>query len=644
MKILSPLEGRGIRYHYRVVPDMSSALRRLKLLLWCIIALTVSSCDDTEDNEVEGFFERQNAAHEGDYIATYPLSDPDSCIARLKQEVPKALQPWACLSLWYHLPRDSPEVNFRLLELYEENYPHDTVFAFCQMMRAEFYVDLAEFDLAKICTEDAYRRYMELGRPLDASDARYLQARSYIYQSRFAEALEIYFELLDVLNKASSHFSDRHANLYSDITVAYERSGDRPQSLEWAQKSWKADVSKIYNPWRFRARTARHLSVHYLRTQPDSSIYWVKQMQKIFKEANPEKELPAIMDYRLARAYSEAGQYQLALPLFQGAYHQNPFGSIRISYFQVPLALGECYLNLGQLDSAEWYIKESLASPDTGNLYAAHRMLSDIYAKRGDWESALNEANESHRLYRIKLDSDKAKEVVRLEAQYENTQKEHRIESLEQEQLALRLRQFIWALALLSVILLLSALYIRQHNHRLILVQQNRLLSQEKELINAREKLKSKALMHSRNQLEDAKKELNETGQALALKSRLIRELQIKLSQQAGPSSPSEAGHASQESSELKSMKILTDQDWLVFKERYEECFPGFLDKLKEMFPKLTSGETRLILLMKLKFDNREAAESLGISLQSVWRSRHRLSRKLGLNTTGDLDVFIERL
>lgn len=644
MKILSPFEGRGMRYQYRVVPDMSSALRRLKLLLWCIIALTVSSCDDTEDNEVEGFFERQNAAHEGDYIATYPLSDPDSCIARLKEEVPKALQPWACLSLWYHLPRDSPEVNFRLLELYEENYPHDTVFAFCQMMRAEFYIDLAEFDLAEKYTEDAYRRYMELGRTLDAEDARYLQARSYIYQNKFAEALEIYFDLLEILDKASNHFSDRHANLYSDICVAYERSRNRAQYLEWAQKSWKADVSKIHEPWRFRIKTANHFNGYYLKTQPDSSIYWAKEMQKIFREANPEKDIPPIINYRLARSYFEAGLYQKALPLFKEAYQKNPFGSKRMILFQVPIALGQCYLELGQLDSAEWYIKESLASPDTGNLSFAHHLLSNIYAEKGEWERALTEANESHRLYKIKLDSDKAKELVRLEAQYENTQKEHRIESLEQEQLALRLRQFIWALALLSVILLLTTLYIRQHNHRLILVQQNRLLSQEKELINAREKLKSKALMHSRNQLEDAKKELNETGQALALKSRLIRELQIKLSQKASPSSPSEAGHASQESSELKSMKILTDQDWLVFKERYEECFPGFLDKLKEMFPKLTSGETRLILLMKLKFDNREAAESLGISLQSVWRSRHRLSRKLGLNTTGDLDVFIERL
>jgi hypothetical protein len=66
------------------------------------------------------FFERQNAAHGGDYLATYPLTDADSCIARLKAEVPPSLQPWGCLSIWYHMPRSKPEVNFRLLDLYEK--------------------------------------------------------------------------------------------------------------------------------------------------------------------------------------------------------------------------------------------------------------------------------------------------------------------------------------------------------------------------------------------------------------------------------------------------------------------------------------------------------------------------------------------
>lgn len=88
-------------------------------------------------------------------------------------------------------------------------------------------------------------------------------------------------------------------------------------------------------------------------------------------------------------------------------------------------------------------------------------------------------------------------------------------------------------------------------------------------------------------------------------------------------------------------MKILTEEDWSVFKKRYDEHFPGFLDYLKIKFPDLTSGETRLILLLKLDFSNKEIAGTLGISPQSVWRNRHRLSKKRGLETTGELNDFI---
>jgi tetratricopeptide (TPR) repeat protein len=347
MKMLGPYKARSRKCRCAFVPDLSIALRELKPFVWCVIAIAISGCNQAGNGAKDDFFERQNAVHDGGYIATYPLSAPDSCIARLKQEVPKALQPWACLSLWYHLPRDSPKVNFRLLELYEENYPHDTVFAFCQMMRAEFYIDLAEFDLAEKYPEDAYRRYMDLGRTLDAEDARYLQARSYIYQNKFAEALEIYFDLLEILDKASNHYSDRHANLYSDICVAYERSRDRVKYLEWAQKSWKADVSKIHEPWRFRIKTANHFNGYYLKTQPDSSIYWAKEMQKVFREANPEKEIPPIIRYRLARSYFEAGLYQKALPLFKEAYQKNPFGSKRMVFFRCPWHLGNVISNSG---------------------------------------------------------------------------------------------------------------------------------------------------------------------------------------------------------------------------------------------------------------------------------------------------------
>jgi hypothetical protein len=46
-------------------------------------------------------------------------------------------------------------------------------------------------------------------------------------------------------------------------------------------------------------------------------------------------------------------------------------------------------------------------------------------------------------------------------------------------------------------------------------------------------------------------------------------------------------------------------------------------------------------MLIKLNFDTLEVSEALGISKESVWRSRHRLSQKLGLEETKDLDGFV---
>jgi tetratricopeptide (TPR) repeat protein len=585
------------------------------------------------------FFERQNAAHDGGYIATYPLSDPDACIARLKEEVPPELQPWGCLSIWYHMSRDSPAVNFRLLDLYEQNYPHDTVFAFCQMMRAEFYVDLAKFDSAKICLEDAYQRYMALGRPLDASDAQYLLARSYLYQNRFPEALDTYFGLLSYLNEQSPVFSDRHANLYHDISVAYERSNNREQYKEWLEKCWQTDTGSLSAPWLFRARVARQFSVYFLKHDPDSSIYWARKMQEIYREANPGKPVPVSMQYKLGRAYFESGRCREALPLFLQAYRANPYGGNRMVYYQVPMALGECYLCLGQLDSAEWYVRESLASPDTGNLSVAHGMLQEIYEQKGLYQEALSEALKSRQLFEAKFTADKAEAIAHLDARFKTAQKEHRITELEQERQALNLKMLIGGLALSLALVVLASLYFRQRNRHLILQQQNQLLAKDKALVLAREQLHVQALELSKTALQATQKELDEKARLLELKSQLIQELHMELSQvSASARKPSDPGSGP---SALKNMKILTEEDWSVFKKRYDEHFPGFMDYLKIKFPDLTSGETRLILLLKLDFSNKEIAGTLGISPQSVWRNRHRLSKKLGLETTGELNDFI---
>jgi len=114
----------------------------------------------------------------------------------------------------------------------------------------------------------------------------------------------------------------------------------------------------------------------------------------------------------------------------------------------------------------------------------------------------------------------------------------------------------------------------------------------------------------------------------LAFKNQLIEELELRLTGLT-------AG------SELRRMKILTESDWIRFRARFDAQMPGFLHKLMIRFPSLTAAEIRLFLLLKLNFDTLEISEALGISKESVWRSRNRLRKKLAIPDLEDLSAFV---
>lgn len=609
------------------------------------ICCTLSCKKNTPPQPDNSFFEAQNAAHGGDYLATYPLSDADSCITRLKAEVPPALQPWGCLSIWYHMPRSNPAVNFRLLKLYEENYPHDTVFAFAQMVRGEFYVDLAKFDSAQICLKDAHDRYTQLDRPLDASDATYLMARSYVYQNNYADALQAYFEVLDLLNDYDTTFSHRRAYLYRDIAVAYERSGNKSKEFFWWKKMWDADASKLDKPSRFKAGVASGLSAYYLRSDPDSSIIWTNTAIDIFKKENESAPPPARFIYWLARAHFMKGECETALPYFLDAYQRNPDKSSLFGYYQYGLALGECYLCLGKLDSAEIYLKESLSTPDTSNLAKGYELLGEVYGKQQLYKKAWLAEKENFQLTKAKITSDRIKATADADARYQLAQKAYQIEVLESQQKITRQKNLIASLLALLSIGLLLFLYQRQRTrHQLIkqeknvLIQEKQLLSQAKKLAETNERLKNQELLLAQKDLTETKTQLYETRDILSLKDQMIEELHLRITD---ANSAQEKNNDSTPDKKLISMKILTPADWGQFQRRFNEQLPGFIPKMQQDFPNLTSAETRLFLLIKLGFETSEIAETLGIARDSVWRSRHRLSKKLNLPDTNTLDAFI---
>ena len=91
-------------------------------------------------------------------------------------------------------------------------------------------------------------------------------------------------------------------------------------------------------------------------------------------------------------------------------------------------------------------------------------------------------------------------------------------------------------------------------------------------------------------------------------------------------------------------VRILTDADWIEFKNSFEKAYPNYIQQLRKKFPGLSEGEERLCLLIKLTLSTREIASILGISKDSVKKSRQRLRKKMDLESHQDLFQTIDAI
>lgn len=96
--------------------------------------------------------------------------------------------------------------------------------------------------------------------------------------------------------------------------------------------------------------------------------------------------------------------------------------------------------------------------------------------------------------------------------------------------------------------------------------------------------------------------------------------------------------------SELSHQTILTEEDWNQFKSLFEKVYPGFFIKLKERFPDITIAEQRMAALTKLRLTTKQIASMLGISPDSVHKSRQRLRHRFQVGTENNLDEIVASL
>ena len=96
--------------------------------------------------------------------------------------------------------------------------------------------------------------------------------------------------------------------------------------------------------------------------------------------------------------------------------------------------------------------------------------------------------------------------------------------------------------------------------------------------------------------------------------------------------------------SELSSQTILTEEDWLKFKSLFEKIYPGFFINLQEKVNDITVAELRMAALTRLHLSTSQIASILGISANSVYKTKQRLRQRLNIDPEIDIEEAIGKI
>ncbi len=392
---------------------------------------------------------------------------------------------------------------------------------------------------------------------------------------------------------------------------------------EYAQSTWYIQQSFAAQPTGSLYTSAYNtIGLNYQRLQQyDSALYNYTQAIQ-HAETDGDSVWVGIVSGNIGSLYFEQGQDAKAFPLLWKDYHSSLLAEPRNAGNTLQ-RIAMIYLRHGQMDSALLVARKALnlvQQPGVGYNAAfernAYGTLSEVFKKTGRPDSAFLYGDIYHHL------KDSINQVVaanradvakvRLDFEMGN----NRIQALLQEKQAER----IWRnllVAALTLLLICGWLYFRWQRQRHFIKQQ--------------------ALLHQQQmaaaEIKNAQEKLAAFTQKSIEKNELIEKLQAQLQQQN-----------LQVNDELLNQTILTENDWLRFKEMFDKANPGFMPQLKSIAPDITTAELRLAALIKLNLGNKHIASMLGIGTDAVRKTKSRLRQRLQIHNETELEDIIKTI
>ncbi len=293
--------------------------------------------------------------------------------------------------------------------------------------------------------------------------------------------------------------------------------------------------------------------------------------------------------------------------------------------------LARIHLQENRLDSARYYLDRSLQLLNSywpRKLLQEKKFLQDAYYTKAEYHQAMNQSdsvfyylNQYTQLHdsleRVTVLSGNKIAKLRIASEQNHNKVQMLLankEAMEQK------RNWI----VIGMSLLLVALVI-------FLDRQRKLARYQQQLVEAQKEALEMEAIAARQQLDLFTRNLVE-------KTSLLEQVQKKLGEHQQLSEQEDM------LKQLTSQAILTEDDWLRFKRLFDKMNPSFFNALRERAKDISVAEQRMAALIHLKLTSRQMAAILGISVDSVHKTRQRLRQRLQQPADVNLGDYLKRL
>lgn len=341
----------------------------------------------------------------------------------------------------------------------------------------------------------------------------------------------------------------------------------------------------------------------------------------------------------LARLYVNQHQWAKALPEYRTSYQiELTYGKNRTLPSGPALALAEIQFNMGHLDSTRYYMKQALRffrqhddEPDLSKDYFRReycQVARNYYRAIGDLPAAYWYLDSLNTLNRNFNKHQRSEQLSLVNQKLLIQKHQSDMDALQTENQTQQTR--FWAIG--GALVLMAGLFFR-------LYQLARHKRRQEAVLNAeREKSLRLEKQLVEEQLQQATTGLNEFMENLREKNALIDAISAELAQLSTVDAINQVDTPLLEAQQhLLGSTLLTNDDWYEFRERFNRVHPHFFEQLRQQFSGISPAEERLLALSKLRVDTRQMSRMLGISPDSIHKTRYRLRKKLGQNGQSSL-------